>query len=106
MKYYCTDCQSIIDEDELLTRTEDYGEGNYVDFAVCPYCGSDEVDEAKTCELCGEAFNPDELGNFCDECWIDLGNYFRLAVEALMKDYKLDEERARDILLEFLAEKY
>ena len=106
MKYYCYDCGSLIDEDELLTKTEEYNRGEFVDYAVCPYCGSEEVDEAKTCELCGEAFSPDKLGDYCEDCEIELNAYFRLSVEALAKDYKLDEERARDILLEFIAEKF
>ena len=105
MKYYCYDCGSLIDEDELHTRTVEYSHGELVDEAICPYCGSDEVDEAETCALCGEAM-PEKLGECCEDCEIELAAYFRNTVEAIAKDYNIDEERAKDILVEFIAEKY
>ena len=106
MKYYCYDCGKIMDEDELLTKTVEYSHGELVDEAICPYCGSDEVDEAKVCELCGEAMPTDKLGECCEDCEIELGAYFRKMVEDVALGYGIDEERAKDIIVEFIAEKF
>ena len=47
MKFYCVNCDSVIDEDDLSTVTECVGEmgghNAYEEFNACPYCGSTEV---------------------------------------------------------------
>lgn len=38
-------------------------------FACCPICKDDEIDEAESCEICGEYFVEDEMWNkVCEIC--------------------------------------
>ena len=34
----------------------------------CPRCGSDDVEEADSCVLCGEPISPYKVEGICDKC--------------------------------------
>ena len=66
--WHCLECNEIIPRDELrIVREEERHywlddcpvEVNYICF--CPYCGSEELEEAEYCEGCGDPYGPDEL---------------------------------------------
>lgn len=46
-RYYCTNCERFINEEDIDTRQECmgsfWGSPAYETFAICPHCGSDEV---------------------------------------------------------------
>ena len=74
--WYCQRCRGIIAQEDLsLVREEerhywldDSPVETYVT-ARCPYCGSEEIDEAEYCEVCGEPFAPEDLEDgVCKEC--------------------------------------
>ena len=92
MSYYCNDCCEIFDESEADSRETVLGDsmppGTRV--ALCPYCGSDDLEEADTCERCGTPIPPDE--HLCDDCRDDLGYGVRSLIESFRGDV-LDGER-------------
>ena len=71
-KCYCDDCKEIFDWSDArkdFTGGGDRGELHY----SCPYCGSDYLEDAYLCELCGGWFPSDNIsgsvGNMvCDDC--------------------------------------
>lgn len=74
--WYCQRCKEVISQDDLRFVREaerhywldDSPVESYA-YALCPYCGSDQIDEADYCEVCGEPFVPEDLeGGICKEC--------------------------------------
>ena len=68
---YCTGCEQFFDEDDAGEDREQLGEywgaPAYREYAVCPYCGSDQIEEAHRCKLCGE-WIPYSGDDYCEEC--------------------------------------
>lgn len=73
---YCPDCKNHFEEDELYCEKEyetldgrTYVTGEYT---YCPYCGSDDYEEAKECECCGEWIGESamhvDFDNICSNC--------------------------------------
>ena len=58
MKYWCENCKSVIDEDDLelyQEPSEAWGHKVYEDWWLCPNCGEQPVEydnQDKTCEDC------------------------------------------------------
>lgn len=54
----CENCGKIFDERELFFKKEPLcqidGVWQHEEFAVCPHCHSEEVEEAEQCPICGE----------------------------------------------------
>lgn len=73
MKCYCRCCQTLLDDSELKTIYDwvPYGDTNVpmASGQECPECGSDEIEDAYKCEICGEWFGESELyGSVCKTC--------------------------------------
>lgn len=72
--YVCNECNNIFSEEESRTRFEDMGEcfgsPSGREYLVCPSCGSDDVEEAKKCEICEEWGHAESYDGkqYCDEC--------------------------------------
>ena len=71
MIYYCEECRSFTEEDDLGSRMarEEDGVPRGTRVATCPECGSAELVEATRCKRCGKPI-PD--GDLCEECREDL----------------------------------
>lgn len=70
--FYCTECESVFEECKILKEQHPYGMGTATEeWAVCPYCGSTHIGEAKKCESCGEFFPELEEG-LCEVCYGDM----------------------------------
>ena len=77
MKYYCNDCNHIIDEDGLATRKERHefwGAPYYEEFYMCPHCKGEDLEGViGECCVCGKLVtscyrnNNDEI--ICEECY-------------------------------------
>ena len=72
MKWKCENCGEILSQQDV---NKDYTDGGYrgEPHYTCPHCGSDELNEAYQCEICGEWFGCDEINGsvgqmVCDEC--------------------------------------
>ena len=72
--YVCNDCNNVFDEDALSIVTDNMGEcfGNpsFKSYSVCPYCKSDDIQEAEKCELCEEWGHTESYDgeHYCNEC--------------------------------------
>ena len=67
---YCRDCGNAFDFDDAHTEREyqgAYPQGVYVNWYYCPYCRSDDFDEAVICECCDE-YSIDLVDGFCPDC--------------------------------------
>lgn len=83
--YACNNCRKVFDVEESSTIHECVGEymgqPAYLDYAACPYCGCDDLEEAEECECCGEYHHPEAIyhtsvGNYCEECTMDIWDEF------------------------------
>jgi hypothetical protein len=69
--YICNDCGEVFEEFKEVCEAHPYGMGSaYETWCVCPYCESNDFDEAEECECCGEAFPKKSLTDgLCEECY-------------------------------------
>lgn len=108
MIYYCDDCKRFLDESDVemvcvYPQTHDSpAEYEY----RCPYCGNEELQEAGTCEFCGEPIDPDSKLNFCEECDDYFDYMIEQMVEHIANEWGCEKEHARQALFEYIAEKY
>ena len=106
--YYCLDCGEMFEEPRTSSEQtgEFWGAPAWECFYSCPRCGSDEIDTADKCEMCGEWIPPDE--ELCDNCKEVLGatvdyimDYIRTDAEA----YRLNKKEFKQRLIEALDER-
>lgn len=86
----CNNCGLTFDPADISTYQEDYGEF----FHACPNCGSSDIEETESCELCGEEFRDGELrSGFCLDClWNEIDHETALA-------YMKDNDSLADFML-------
>lgn len=96
--YYCENCKELFPDYDVECKTEedvhwwlDDKPSQTFYFYYCPYCHSEDIAEAPTCEECGDWFLPDELDDdgLCANCREELN---RLAAEYL-KDERRESEK-------------
>lgn len=100
---HCEDCGAYFDEDDAGTMTEQVGEcwgaPAYTSCAVCPDCGSDQLEEAKRCPVCGEWIP--ESQHECEDCQEEVNEeYYRIFEKLQLKNPRAD----RDALLESMGD--
>ena len=74
--YYCNDCGSVFQENEIRVVTGEDRHWWLDDCPVerwtelhCPECDSEDIDEAEYCDYCGDAFRPEDLTDgICQAC--------------------------------------
>ena len=85
--YYCQNCYSEFEEPERKKECFEtfygvdnlFNDRNYFDMLICPTCGSDDIEEMKECDRCGEYCLEDDLvdteelagggiGDICPDC--------------------------------------
>lgn len=90
--YYCNNCKDEFEEParERTTFEDFYGVSHLFntshdfDLLKCPNCGSDDIEEMATCDICGEYCLDNDLvdteeligggvGYCCPQCVIDCG---------------------------------
>lgn len=72
----CKDCNCAFDEFNIVWDTEyETIEGRsfpIFEHACCPYCRSEEIEEAEECECCGEWVPKEDMHvdfeGFCNDC--------------------------------------
>lgn len=77
-EYICNGCDTVFDADDLIQK---HTNKDIID--VCPECGSEEIEEAMECDVCGEMrpvskcttnttahtyWDPPETSVICDSC--------------------------------------
>lgn len=92
----CAHCGAQFDSDEAACRmgyhlAEGWGRQIYEDCTVCPCCGSDDVEKAVCCEVCGKNHPESECEDgLCDECAEKAADNPKLveAVETKIDDFE------------------
>lgn len=91
--YYCENCDCAFEE--TAWEYDEFGE-----YRVCPECGSDCVEEAGECAICGIPIDPNK--KLCESCEADLDVIISRAVADVKHNYKwLTAEQAADILFDY-----
>ena len=99
---YCNDCGEIFDERDASYRKaelEDSVEA-WQSIMICPCCGSEELEEAGTCERCGEPIPPED--RYCECCEGDLYGIVDKAVCEVGGEYI----KAKDILMDYIERRW
>lgn len=70
--FYCYDCGEYFEEPKTLyDGHSELDEGPVWEaYGACPYCESDQIDEAGICELCEEYTKPGR--DICDICFAEI----------------------------------
>lgn len=111
MKYYCTGCQTIFDEDEAGRVYDDPAAGlglmpGYITYLVCPNCGSDEYEDAAECKVCEEWFGDTDIeDDMCPGCRKEIDEQLEAVVKRLEK-YTEDADLAKTLFLSRVERRY
>ncbi len=86
---YCNDCMQYFDE-AIVTIEKDTGFRE----ALCPCCGSDDLDESHPCKCCGE----ETVNDFCDNCMENIAEE--------LKDLQKRFDTTMSVLEDLIAEHF
>ena len=92
---YCNECGAITEGKERAEMID----GRSRPYMVCAYCGSDDVENAVKCILCGEWKQRDH-SDICESCFEDIWNYYLGALDALEEKHG---ENKRNEIIESMA---
>lgn len=108
----CRDCNTIFAKDDAKVRKEYHPEVStnersfYEEFLSCPHCGSDDIDNASVCVLCGVPH--DEATDLCSICKRrikDAKNWLvNEIIDELFVGVESEEADARNAVEEVLCE--
>lgn len=92
--YICKHCGKIFEDDAVVEIRDDpspSGVGlpsGYYTYYECPHCGSDDIEEATECVICGDwfAYDGDEI---CEECYCHIAN----SLDRVRSDMGLTDEQ-------------
>lgn len=107
MKYFCENCKSIIDEQDLRMR-EDKGDFNNPPYneEYCPNCGAEDLWETEECIWCG-AIKPEyayDKTMFCEDCKTEMEMWWNDTIDKFAERWFISRDKAIEIINEFLAE--
>ena len=99
---YCNDCNELFLDSEAESRPTVLEDGKppWERVMLCPFCGSEDLDEADSCERCGEPIPPGE--HLCECCEDDLYGIVQGAIES----YKGDVFDAKSKFFDYLERKW
>ena len=93
MKYYCNECEKMIDESDLI-----YDEEQRI--SLCPWCKLDDLEECSRCEMCGEYIEPDTI--FCKDCAEDIKTTWENMIYGLSKERRAKYDDMQDMVLDWI----
>lgn len=103
--YKCDNCGDFFAEPKIreIQHAEGYGE----QFALCPWCGGDDFEEAEACKCCGEYESKLNLeGGLCKKCRDAFALDFWRYVHITAADgYGIDTDTAIELIAD-LIERY
>ena len=99
---YCCNCNEIFNEADADSRPAELEDGREYGSKImlCPYCGSEELEEAGICERCGTPILPDE--HLCECCEDDLYG----AVQNIIESYQGDVLDAQGKFFDYLERRW
>jgi hypothetical protein len=95
----CGDCRSTFEEPIVTTEQigEFWGTPAYGKFYSCPYCGSEAVEEARECVICGEPIESES--NYCDSCLGFVNEAVSDFISEVSKYLNTDHNTALELIL-------
>ena len=88
----CRDCHKEFEYADAVYNSVPYGDGTALEeFSECPFCGSDDICEARPCKSCGQPIPEDE--DMCRECENSLQKKclnFRDSIKNTEREYAID----------------
>lgn len=107
MKYYCENCESYIDEQDLRVQEDKGGLYDPPQTEIfCPNCGSEDLWKTEECIWCG-ALKPEyDYDNtmLCEDCMAEMEAWWEETIDRFSKTWFIDRDKAIEIINEFLAE--
>jgi predicted amidophosphoribosyltransferase len=100
--YYCNDCKQFITP---KTKAETFSyefwgsmETGKRYLEICPECGSEDIEKAGKCGICGLPVKSSE--DYCEQC-LKLANRY---ISDLATELEVTTEKAKDLLLAVMEE--
>ena len=88
--YYCNDCSSVFEECDIKRgqQLEHFGTPCHETFAVCPFCGGEDFEDAVQCVKCGEWTRETDcdIDNVCPSCVKDINKRFNEVFSAIERE--------------------
>lgn len=102
MVMFCTNCEKFFTEEQIVWKEigASLGAPTYFE-GKCPYCGAEEITEARECELCGE---PIEKGCLCGECRKAIKKELGIFHKRLAVKWQMPEAKVKEAVLDYIAE--
>ena len=102
MSYWCDECETILEESDLKFRKSELEDSRYPwqMIAQCPYCGNEALEDAGSCEICGDPIKPGE--HYCRECEEKLYHIIDGAICEVGGEYL----EAKDKLFDYLERRW
>ena len=97
--YICKDCGAVFEEpykwrDDPSPAGVSLSSG-YYEYWECPSCGSEDVDEAERCEVCGEYIAESGI---CESCRAQIEE----EVKDIKRSWRLDDTTFRDVMISII----
>lgn len=110
MSYFCVQCGEIFSECEIVCEDPSpigvsLPEGFY-HTAICPFCGSEELEEAQECPCCGAAHSPGDRSELCEECKDEIHRGVGNIIAKLSGKSEKSREEIQNIVLEEISDEW
>lgn len=96
--YKCNKCGEVFDEPESREETLSYDPVYKEYYNVCPYCGSEDFEDATLCSVCGNEYITD--GDYCEFCKSEMSERISKLITETEREYNADYKTVKDMFLE------
>ena len=95
-RFFCNDCGAITEGKERAEMIDGWSRP----YTVCEYCGSEDIEDAERCPLCGKWHEQDPLHSECEDCRERIFEGFWRMLDAIRED---NEDAKRGDIVEAMA---
>lgn len=95
-RFFCRECGAITEGKERAEMIDGWS----CPYTVCEYCGSEDIEEAERCPVCGEWHEEDLCYSECEECHARIFDDFWQIFSALRDEH---EDAKRGDIVEAMA---
>lgn len=98
--YKCNNCKEIFVLPKVVsmqTGVECEGYVEAIDVEVCPECGSNDFEDAFSCEWCGEYKDNMITDIWCEDCYEKMEHALNMALSSFRQQFSEDAPTAAEI---------